>query len=100
MGATAAIVMHYGGNDWAMAQIYGLKEQLRGAAGLKSIAETDAGFDTEQQVSDIETVLARECGQHRVDPDGPVATAGAFKEAPGGCEAVFMDNVPEGWSRD
>ena len=29
MGATAAIVMHYGGNDWSRAQIEGLKAQFK-----------------------------------------------------------------------
>jgi hypothetical protein len=43
MGATAAIVMHYGGNDWSRAQINGLQTQFA-AMGIKVIAVTDAGF--------------------------------------------------------
>ena len=35
MGATAAIVMHYGGNDWANAQVAGLKSEF-GKLGIKS----------------------------------------------------------------
>src|SRR3712207_6929676 len=48
MGATAAIVMHYGGNDWSVAQINGLKDQF-GKMGIEVIAETDAGFDPATQ---------------------------------------------------
>src|SRR3712207_7542162 len=58
MGATAAIVMHYSGDDWSAAQIAGLRDQF-GKMGIEVIAETDAGFQAETQVSDIETVLAR-----------------------------------------
>jgi ribose transport system substrate-binding protein len=43
MKATAAIVMHYGGNDWSRAQVNGLKEQF-GKMGIEVIATTDAGF--------------------------------------------------------
>src|SRR3954463_6660742 len=54
MGATAAIVMHYGGNDWSTAQIDGLKSEF-GRLGINVIATTDANFKPEQQVSDLET---------------------------------------------
>ena len=39
MGATAAIVMHYGGNDWSQAQINGLKTQFA-VMGIEVIAVT------------------------------------------------------------
>ena len=58
MNATAAIVMHYGGNDWSQAQIQALQTQFA-SMGIKVIAVTDAGFKAEKQVSDIETVLAQ-----------------------------------------
>ena len=58
MKATAAIVMHYGGNDWSRAQIDGLKDQF-GKMGIEVIAVTDAGFKPEKQVADIETVMAQ-----------------------------------------
>ena len=58
MGATAAIVMHYSGDDWSAAQIAGLRDQF-GKMGIEVIAETDADFQPETQVSDIETILAR-----------------------------------------
>src|SRR5690349_24062903 len=39
--ATAAIVLHYGGNDWSTAQVDGLRNQLQ-KMGIRVIAVTDA----------------------------------------------------------
>src|SRR3954471_4257454 len=55
MRATAAIVMHYSGNDWSQAQVAGLQAQFADM-GITVIAVTDAGFDPEKQVADIEAV--------------------------------------------
>jgi len=97
MGATAAIVMHYGGNDWSTAQIDGLKQQFADL-GIEVITTTDANFKPEKQVSDIETVLARKPDIIVSIPTDPVATADAYrKAAAAGVKLVFMDNVPEGF---
>jgi ribose transport system substrate-binding protein len=97
MNATAAIVMHYGGNDWSTAQVDGLKDQF-GKLGIKVIATTDANFKPEKQVSDIETVLAKKPDIIVSIPTDPVATAGAYKKASAaGVKLVFMDNVPKGF---
>ena len=94
MNATAAIVMHYGGNDWSQAQINGLETQFA-AMGIDVIAVTDAGFKPEKQVADIETVLAQKPDIIVSIPTDPVATAGAFRAASeAGVQLVFMDNVP------
>jgi ribose transport system substrate-binding protein len=99
MGATAAIVMHYGGNDWSVAQINGLKTQF-GAMGIEVIAETDAGFKAETQVSDIETTLAKNPNIIVSIPTDPVATASAYRQAVDqGVKLVFMDNVPQGFKQ-
>src|SRR3954451_12445778 len=76
MHATAAIVMHYGGNDWSQAQVAGLQAQFA-EMGIDVIAVTDAGFDPDKQVADIEAVL--ECGPDIIVsiPTDPVATAAA-----------------------
>jgi len=96
MNATAAIVMHIGGNDWATAQIAGLKEQFA-KMGITVIATTDANFKPEKQVSDIETVLAQKPSIIVSIPTDPVATADAYKNAAAqGVKLVFMDNVPNG----
>ncbi len=96
--ATAAIVMHYGGNDWANAQIDGLEDQL-GKLGISVIAVTDANFEPDKQVSDIETVLAKNPDIIISIPTDPVATAGAYRKAADrGVKLVFMDNVPKGFT--
>jgi ribose transport system substrate-binding protein len=97
MHPTAAIVMHYGGNDWSTAQIDGLKSEF-GRLGIKVIATTDANFKPEKQVSDIETVLARKPKIIVSIPTDPVATASAYRKAvAAGVKLVFMDNVPKGF---
>lgn len=94
MGATAAIVMHYGGNDWSQAQIAGLNQQFE-EMGIEVVATTDADFRPEQQVSDIETVLARDPDIIVSIPTDPVATETAYRQAvDAGVTLVFMDNVP------
>lgn len=96
LGATAAIVMHYGGNDWANAQIDGLKAQFA-KLGIKVVAVTDANFKPDKQVSDLETVMVKKPDIIVSIPTDPVATASAYKKAAdAGTKLVFMDNVPEG----
>lgn len=94
--ATAAIVMHYTGDGWTDSQIAGLRQQF-GELGIEVIAVTDAGFQPDKQVSNIETVLARKPNIIVSIPADPVATAGAYKQAAAeGVKLVFMDNVPQG----
>jgi ribose transport system substrate-binding protein len=96
-GATAAIVMHYGGNDWSTAQIDGLKQQFK-AMSINVIAVTDANFKPDKQVSDIETVLAKKPDIIVSIPTDPVATASAYRKAvDAGVKLVFMDNIPKGF---
>jgi ribose transport system substrate-binding protein len=90
----AAIVMHYAGNDWATAQIEGLKATFA-KMGIEVVAVTDAQFKAEKQVSDIETVLAKDPDIIVGIPVDPVSTASAFKKAAdAGVKVVFMDNKP------
>ncbi len=96
MHATAAIVLHYGGNDWSRAQVAGLKAEFADL-GIDVIAVTDAGFKPETQVADIETVLAKKPNIIASIPVDPVSEAGAYKKAAdAGVKLVFMDNVPKG----
>ena len=96
LGATAAIVMHYGGNDWANAQVEGLRDQFA-KLGIEVVAVTDANFKPDKQVSDLETVMAKKPDIIVSIPTDPVATAAAFKKvADAGTKLVFMDNVPQG----
>jgi ribose transport system substrate-binding protein len=91
---TAAIVMHYSGNDWSTAQIEGLKAEFA-RLGVEVVAVTDADFKPEKQVSDIETVMALNPDIIISIPTDPVATKAAFQKASAaGIKLVFMDNVP------
>ena len=95
MNATAAIVMHYGGDDWSRAQIDALQTRFE-EMGIEVIATTDADFDPGKQVSDIETVLAKNPDIIISIPTDPVATTDAYRKARAqGVELVFMDNVPK-----
>lgn len=99
MSATAAIVMHYGGDDWSRAQTAGLTQQFE-EMGIEVVATTDAGFDSATQVSDIETVLAQNPDIIVSIPTDPTATASAYQRAAdAGVHLVFMDNVPEGMTQ-
>ncbi len=94
--ATAAIVLHYGGNDWSTAQVAGLKFEFA-KLGVRVVAVTDANFKPDKQVSDIETVLVKKPSIIVSIPTDPVATANAYlKAARAGVKLVFMDNVPNG----
>jgi ribose transport system substrate-binding protein len=97
MNATAAIVLHYAGNDWSRAQVQGLKYEF-GLMGINVIAVTDANFDANTQVSDIQTVLQKKPNIIVSIPTDPVATASAYRKAVDqGVKLVFMDNVPQGF---
>lgn len=94
---TAAIVFHYGGNDWSTSQLKGLTDTFNNL-GIKIVATTDANFSAEQQVSDIETVMALDPDIIVSIPTDPFATADAYRRAAEkGIKLVFMDNVPEGF---
>lgn len=96
MKASAAIVLHFGGNDWSKAQVDGLKFQFA-KMGVEVIAVTDANFKPEKQVSDMETILTRKPSIIVSIPTDPVATADVYKRAADqGTTLVFMDNVPKG----
>ena len=95
-GYTAAIALHYGGNDWSTAQVAGLTNEF-GRLGIEVVAVTDANFKPDKQVSDIETLIAKKPDILVSLPTDPVATADAYKKAEeAGIKVVFMDNVPKG----
>lgn len=95
-GYTAAIALHYGGNDWSTAQVEGLTQEFD-RLGIEVVAVTDANFKPDKQVSDIETIIAKKPDILVSLPTDPVATADAYRKAEeSGIKVVFMDNVPQG----
>ena len=96
MGLTAAISMHYGGNDWATAQIQGLTDSFEDL-GIELLTTTDANFSAEQQVSDIENIMTLDPDILISIPVDATASADAYKRAAeAGITIVFMDNCPVG----
>lgn len=93
---TAAISLHYGGNDWSTSQVEGLTDTFEDL-GIKIVATTDADFSAEQQVSDIETIMAKKPDILVSIPTDATSTADAYrKAAESGIKIVFMDNVASG----
>jgi ribose transport system substrate-binding protein len=91
---TAAIVMHYMGNEWSDAQVKGLTETFN-KMGIKVVAVTDGQQKPEKQASDIETVLAKKPDIIVSIPLDPVSTEQAYRKASAaGVKLVFMDSVP------
>ena len=96
MGATAAIVMHYGGNDWSQRPDRRAADQF-GKMGIEVIADTDADFKPEQAGLRHRDRAGPEARHHRLDPDRPGRHRRAYKQAAEqGVKLVFMDNVPQG----
>lgn len=97
-GYKAALVMHYAGNDWSTAQVQALTDTFTDL-GIEIVAVTDANFKPEKQISDIETVLAKDPDIIISLPTDAVSTAPAYQKAiDAGVVLVFMDNCPAGMS--
>ena len=97
-GYTAAISFHYGGNDWSSAQQKGLKDTFE-KLGIEVTAITDANFSAEKQVSDLETIMAKQPDLLVSIPTDATSTADAYRRvAESGTKIVFMDNVPKGFT--
>jgi len=96
-GYKAAISLHYGGNDWSTSQLKGLSDTFA-ELGIEVVATTDANFSAEQQVSDLETIMAKKPDVLVSIPTDATATANAYKRVvDAGTKIVFMDNVPAGF---
>jgi len=94
--ATAALVMHFGGNDWTNAQVAGAKAQFE-KMGVEVIAVTQADGKADKQVNDLETVMAKKPDVILSIPIDPTATASAYeKAAQAGTKIVFLDLPAKG----
>jgi ribose transport system substrate-binding protein len=88
---TAAIAMHYSGNDWSQQQIAGLKSEFA-KLGIQVIAVTDANFKSAQQISELEAISAKKPNILVSIPVDAQVEASAFKKiADSGTKIVFMD---------
>lgn len=96
MKATAALLWHTS-SDFVNAVTAGAKDEFA-RLGVEVVAETDAGFDSAKQMSDIETVLAKQPSIILALPLDPTTSAQAFKPAvESGVKIVLLSNVPSGY---
>ncbi|HET7715504.1 MAG TPA: substrate-binding domain-containing protein [Bauldia sp.] len=94
--ATAALLWHTS-SDFVNAVTAGAKDEFA-RLGIEVVAETDAGFDSAKQMSDIETVLAKNPSIILALPLDPTTSAQAFKPAvDAGVKIVLLSNVPAGY---
>jgi ribose transport system substrate-binding protein len=95
--ATAALVIHLGGDGWSQAQVSGLQTEFK-SLGIRVIAVTYAHGDVPTQIKDIQTVLAEKPTIMVSIPLSPDTEAAAYRAAVRqGVKLVFMDNVPTGF---
>jgi ribose transport system substrate-binding protein len=96
MNATAALLWHTS-SDFVNAVTAGANDAFD-KLGIKVVATTDAGFDSAKQMSDIETVLAKNPSIILALPLDPTTSAQAFKPAvDAGVKIVLLSNVPAGY---
>ncbi|WP_245590433.1 substrate-binding domain-containing protein [Aneurinibacillus terranovensis] len=93
---TAAISMHYSGNDWSQQQIEGLKSEFQ-KLGITIVAVTDANFKNTQQVADLEAISAKKPNiLVSIPVDAKTEKSAYQKLADSGVKIVFMDQPVPG----
>ena len=95
MNATAAIAFHLT-SDWTSGQLAGLTKEF-GLLGITIVGTTQADFKADEQISQIQTLMAKKPSiliSIPVDSQAESATYKAVADA--GTKIVFMDNVANG----
>ena len=96
MNATAALLWHTS-SDFVNAVTAGATDEFN-RLGVEVVATADAGFDSAKQMSDIETVLAKNPSIILALPLDPTTSAQAFRPAvEAGVKIVLLSNVPSGY---
>ena len=91
---TAALLWHTS-SDFVNAVTAGAKDEFA-RLGIAVVAQTDAGFDSAKQKSDVETILAKKPSAILALPLDPVTSAEAFKPAvASGVKIVLLSNKPK-----
>ena len=95
MKATAAIAFHLT-SDWTSGQLAGLTKEF-GLLGITIVGTTQADFKADQQISQIQTLMAKKPSILISIPVDSQAESSAYKAvADAGTKIVFMDNVANG----
>jgi ribose transport system substrate-binding protein len=95
MNATAAIALHLT-SDWTSGQSAGLTKRF-GQLGIKIVGTTQADFKADEQISQIQTLMAKKPSVLISIPVDGQAEATTYKAvADAGIKIVFMDNTVPG----
>ncbi|WP_134698706.1 substrate-binding domain-containing protein [Ammoniphilus sp. YIM 78166] len=94
---TAAFVYHMQSNDHNQIKLATAKAKLE-ELGVKVVAVTDANFNAQTMIGNIESTMALKPTVMIAMPVDPDATASAFREVQkSGTKLVFMENIPTGF---
>lgn len=90
-----AISFHYGGTAWQMLHEKGIRETLD-KFGITVLSVTDAHFDPELQVTQLEGIGMQQPDAIIAIPSDDTITAPIFKKLSLKTKLIFMSNVPKG----
>ncbi|MEH7336326.1 substrate-binding domain-containing protein [Neobacillus drentensis] len=94
---TAAFVYHMQSNAPNQVKLAAAKSLLE-ELGVKVVSVTDANFNAQTEIANIESTMALKPDVMITMPVDPEATASAYKEvAKAGTKLVFMENIPKGF---
>lgn len=94
---TAAFVYHMQSNDHNQIKLAAAKQTLE-ELGVKVVSTTDANFNAQTMISQIESTMALQPDVMIAMPVDPDATASTFREVQkAGTKLVFMENIPTGF---
>ncbi|QTH44185.1 substrate-binding domain-containing protein [Cohnella sp. LGH] len=94
---TAAFVYHMQSNDHNQIKLAAAKKTLQDL-GVKVVSTTDANFNAQTMIGQIESTIALKPSVMIAMPVDPDATSSAFREVQkAGTKLVFMENVPAGF---
>jgi ribose transport system substrate-binding protein len=94
---TAAFVYHMLDNEPNQIKLAAAKTTLE-ALGVKVVSVTDANFNAQHEISNIESTMSLKPDIMISMPVDPVATASAYREVEkAGTKLVFMENIPKGF---
>ncbi|SCP98948.1 LacI family DNA-binding transcriptional regulator [Anaerobium acetethylicum] len=93
------ISFHYGGTAWARLHENGIRDTLS-KYGITVISVTDAHFNPELQVRQLEGLRIQEPNAIVAIPTDDEVTSNKFRELARETKLVFISNIPKGMKKD
>lgn len=94
-----AISFHYCGTAWANLHERGIRDTLA-KYGVAVISVTDAHFDPELQIAQLEGLSMQKPDAVIAIPSDDQLTSEKFKELSAKTKLIFMSNIPSGMNKD